>query len=184
MTWEMINGYRNPYRINDDGEVQRMTTKGEWVAMKARLSHERAHVTLLTKDGGHRKVPVVRLMDDAFLGGRAKREGLFITHKNGAKMDCAFANLELVTPGESGKRHGGISNRRAVVRYDNNGRTKQLSIWSLRTATFLNKRSLRQCVHMQKRLREKRFRMRFRNVLLIRPKRGQSAFMKADIRSQ
>lgn len=124
MGWKMIDGYRNPYRINDDGEVQRMTPKGEWVEIKAILSHERAHVTLRTKDGGHRKVPVVRLMDDAFLGGRAKREGLFITHKNGAKMDCALANLELVTPGENGKRHGGISNRRAVVRYDTNGRTK------------------------------------------------------------
>lgn len=124
MDWKMIDGYRNPYRINDEGEVQRMTPKGEWVEIKAILSHERAHVTLRTKDGGHRKVPVVRLMDDAFLGGRAKREGLFITHKNGAKMDCALANLELVTPGESGKRHGGISNRRAVVRYDTNGRTK------------------------------------------------------------
>lgn len=45
-------------------------------------------------------------------------------HKNGAKMDCALANLELVTPGESGKRHGGISNRRAVVRYDTHGRAK------------------------------------------------------------
>lgn len=123
MAWKMIDGYRNPYRINDEGEVQRMTPKGEWVEIKAQLSHQRAHVTLRTKDGGHRKVPVVRLMDDAFFEGRAKRDGLFITHKNRAKMDCALANLELVTPSESGKRHGGISNRVAVVRHDMRGHT-------------------------------------------------------------
>lgn len=50
--------------------------------------------------------------------------------------------------------------------------------------TFLSKKLLRQCVHMQKRLREKRSKVKFRNALLTQLKCEQSAFLKADILSQ
>lgn len=121
MTWKQIEGYRSPYRISDRGEVQRQKKDGSWVRMCVYLSRSRAHVDLRRADGTRQKVAVVRLMDTYFLGGRAKREGLRILHRNGAKLDCAVENLVLTTQSEIGKRWGGTGRRKPVVRRDRNG---------------------------------------------------------------
>lgn len=121
MIWKMIEGYRCPYRISDQGEVQRQTEDGSWVRVSAHLSRNRAYLTLRKADGIPQKVAVVRLMDDYFFGGKAKRDNMHIMHKNGAKMDCAVENLVITTQKEIGKHWGGIGRRKAVVRRDRNG---------------------------------------------------------------
>lgn len=107
MTWKMIEGYRCPYRISDQGEVQRQTKDGRWVRVSAHLSRNRAYLTLRKADGIPQKVAVVRLMDTYFFGGRAKRDNMHLMHKNGAKMDCAVENLVITTKKEIGKHWGG-----------------------------------------------------------------------------
>ena len=78
MTWKMIEGYRCPYRISDQGEVQRQTKDGRWVRVSAHLSRNRAYLTLRKADGIPQKVAVVRLMDTYFFGGRAKRDNMHL----------------------------------------------------------------------------------------------------------
>ena len=100
MTWRQINGYQYPYRINEEAQVQKWDGK-QWIDIRARISGNRAVVYLRTVEGKQYKAALVRLMDDAFWEGRAKRDGLHITHRNGVKLDCELRNLVAVKPGQA-----------------------------------------------------------------------------------
>ena len=82
MTWRKIDGYQYPYRINEEAQVQKWDGK-QWIDIRARISGNRAVVYLRTVEGKQYKAALVRLMDDAFWEGRAKRDGLHITHRRG-----------------------------------------------------------------------------------------------------
>lgn len=121
--WRRIEGYKHPYRINEQGEVQRLDTKNGWVPVTAQMTWGRAYVHMIRADGVRVKIAVVRLMDDAFFAGRAKRDGLCIVHRNGCKADCSLENLVVMTQSEVGRLHGWRGGSRAVIRYDRNGET-------------------------------------------------------------
>ena len=106
MTWRQINGYQYPYRINEEAQVQKWDGK-QWIDIRARISGNRAVVYLRTVEGKQYKAALVRLMDDAFWEGRAKRDGLHITHRNGVKLDCELRNLVAVKPGQAGRKYHG-----------------------------------------------------------------------------
>lgn len=91
--WVDIPGYKFRYRINEDGIVQKLDGD-EWVTLAYNVN-TRAEVTLRTLDNKRRKVPVVRLMAQAFLGGY--RSGMTIIHKNRVKTDNTLHNLKVVT---------------------------------------------------------------------------------------
>ena len=107
MTWRQINGYQYPYRINEEAQVQKWDGK-QWIDIRARISGNRAVVYLRTVEGKQYKAALVRLMDDAFWEGRAKRDGLHITHRNGVKLDCELRNLVAVKPGQAGRKYHGV----------------------------------------------------------------------------
>ena len=119
MIWKNVEGYKVPYRVSDEGVVERWSARSrKWYVMRQRLRGGRAIVTLRGADDRQKAVAVVRLMDDAFFGGYAKKHDLVILHKNGAKLDCAVENLLFCTRQEMGKRTGGIGRRKAVMRRD------------------------------------------------------------------
>ena len=122
MIWKNVEGYKVPYRVSDEGVVERWSERSQsWCVMRQRLRGGRAIVTLRGADDRQKAVAVVRLMDEAFFDGYAKKNDLVILHKNGAKLDCAVENLLFCTRQEMGQRTGGIGRRRAVVRHDRKG---------------------------------------------------------------
>lgn len=115
MIWKDIEGYKFPYRICDQGIVQKFDNKKGWVNLIGVLTWKRLYVRFRKKDGKIKKVAVVNLMDKYFFDGYARKNGLNIFHKNGSKTDCASENLEFLTQSEIGKRCGTKGSRKTVI---------------------------------------------------------------------
>ena len=95
--WVDIPGYKFHYRINDDGIVQKLDGD-EWKTLAYNIN-TRAEVTFRTVDGKRKKIPVVRLMAIAFMGGY--KRGMAVIHKNRVKTDNALHNLKIVTKSQA-----------------------------------------------------------------------------------
>ncbi|MGN9098495.1 hypothetical protein [Flintibacter porci] len=80
-------------------------------------------VKMRTADNRKVEVPLVRLMADAFMGGR--RPGFGIVHKNGAKLDCSLRNLKFLSPEECG-RLSCRARRRPVEKVDMEGNVVEI----------------------------------------------------------
>lgn len=70
--WRRIEGYKHPYRINEQGEVQWFRW-GRWMPMKIYLEN-RAEVRLCGLDGKQKQVGVFRLLDECFCGGLCQKK--------------------------------------------------------------------------------------------------------------
>ena len=118
MAWKMIEGFKYPYRISEEGQLQRWD-KDHWRDIRAHItSHRKVEVKMMCADGKRRGFSLVRLMADAWLGGR--RDGMCLVHKNGCKLDCGVRNLEWRT--FSGAAQLSKDNRRRpVVKIDKSG---------------------------------------------------------------
>lgn len=119
--WVDIPGWKYRYRINDCGVVQRKLPSGKWYTYKPGLYNARATIQFHTKEGKRMNVAVVNLMADAFMGGR--RPGMYITHKNGLRMDNNLQNLQFIPARKSGTLYGGQSRRKPVKKIDRYGKT-------------------------------------------------------------
>lgn len=117
--WRRIEGYKHPYRINEQGEVQRFRW-GRWMPMKIHLEN-RAEVRLRGLDGKQKQVGVFRLLDECFCGGYARKNGLCVGPKNGVKMDCTLENMAYRRRSEIGRKSMERTMRKPVIRYDRNG---------------------------------------------------------------
>ncbi len=116
MAWKLIEGYKYPYRISDEGMVE--VYKGKWLPVKPRISWNRAHVRLRTKDGKQTKVPVVRLMAEKFMGGI--KPGHCVRHKDRARLGNALHNLEQVPLNKCGEL-GNQASRKPIIKIDRDG---------------------------------------------------------------
>lgn len=124
MIWKTINGYRYPYRINEEGVVQRQRFDGSWRTLTPYGQGGR-YAVKMTK--GHKKYEVrflVDLMLEAFGDGK-RPPGKVLTHRNGMRSDCAWCNLMWTTQREIGKRYGG-GGRRSVEKIDRAGNVVDL----------------------------------------------------------
>lgn len=92
MRYAMIEGYKFPYRIGENGVVESYRT-GEWVPVAVTAIGRRTAVVRLQGLEKRVSVSVARLMANAFMGGVPKGYGVF--HKNRAKLDNELENLEL-----------------------------------------------------------------------------------------
>lgn len=90
--WKEISGYKYPYRINEDAQVQKLY-RSEWMTMTPMYTN-RMLIRMLTKEGKHKYVPLPWLMADAFMGGR--KEGYAIAYRNKSRRDCSLGNLFFV----------------------------------------------------------------------------------------
>ena len=120
--WVDIPGYKFCYRINEDGVVQKLNGD-KWVNLTPMLSSTRAEVNIRTKDGARHKVPIVRLMANAFFGGQP--HGKAIVHKNGSKLDNSLWNLKVVSRGEAARLSNGPK-RRSIEKVDKDGNVIEL----------------------------------------------------------
>lgn len=94
--WKMIEGYKYPYRINEDAVVEELQDNGEWQTVRPFTKQDgrrapRLCVTMVNKANRPALVPVKRLMVNAFLGG--SHEGVSYGYKNGFHGDCSLRNL-------------------------------------------------------------------------------------------
>lgn len=138
--WVDILGYKFPYRINEDGIVQKFDGKN-WITLKPILSGNRAEVSMRKNDGTRCKVPVVRLMANAFLGGQ--KPGFSIIHKNKSKLDNSIWNLKFVKKGDAA-RLSGSPKRRSVEKIDREGNVVDLyrSQAAAAKANYISKNSV------------------------------------------
>lgn len=119
MVWKAIKGYKYPYRISDQGEVQWFRW-GRWMPLKITLDN-RANVRLRGLDGIQKKVGIFRLLDECFCDGYARKNGFCIGPKNGVQTECTLENMEYKTQSEIGKRSLSRTMRKTVIRYDRDG---------------------------------------------------------------
>lgn len=118
--WVAIEGYKYPYRINEEARVQKYD-KGKWIDLSTHIHKGSLRVMVWMRDKDNKPCyeSLPGLMADAFMGGR--RKGYNIIHKNGVKQDCYLNNLEFIKNEDSGKKFGGLARRMPVLKVDRNG---------------------------------------------------------------
>ena len=121
--WKPIEGYRYPYRINEEGTVQRRLPNGEWKTLKHVIhrSHSGtsyAVISMAVWPHGHRAVTLAALMEGRFLPVRKPGERYW--HKSGSALDWSAKNIEVVTQAEFARRQRGPG-RVPVVKVDRAG---------------------------------------------------------------
>lgn len=119
MEWKSIDGYLYPYRVNDQGVVQKREESGKWVTLTPKTNEGgTARVRLRKKDNSPRDIYLARLVWLMFKGPIPP--GKVVGIRNGLKMDCAIENLFLTTRKERGHttRSG---NCRPVMKIDRAG---------------------------------------------------------------
>ena len=120
MRYAMIEGYKFPYRIGENGVVESCRT-GRWVPLAVTVGgHRSARVRLWGLDGKRKFVSVAKLMADAFMGGVPEGYGVF--HKNRAKLDNELENLEL----RPLKSCGGVTSNKPVLKIDRRGNVVEI----------------------------------------------------------
>ncbi len=146
--WKQIDGYFWPYRINEEGDVQRLTDSGKWTAIQSFLSRSnkshpygRLVVNMKKPDGRFQNIFVKTLMVDAFMGG--KKPGVCYVLKNGVQSDCSLNNIAIATPTQIGKKHGGAL-RRSVEKVDRDGNVVELypSIAEASRKNYISRKSI------------------------------------------
>ena len=116
--WKQIDGFRWPYRVSDQGEVQKYF-RGKWRTVKAYpYNGDQWRVQMWLPDGTWKRVLVSKLVADAFLGGTPP--GMVRVHKNGAKQDNAVENIVFMTPQKAATTHR-PGNSRPVLKVDRKG---------------------------------------------------------------
>ena len=119
--YKSIPNMRFEYRVGDMGDVQRKMPDGTWHTIKPFMSRrsKRMYITLWFSEDVRKPIPLVRIMDDLFFDGYAKKNSMNITHKNGIKTDCSIYNLMFVPRKEFGKNNQNSVKR--VVKVDRDG---------------------------------------------------------------
>lgn len=119
MIWKVIEGYRYPYRINDQGEVQKLQGNGEWKTLKPYLYTGTARVQLLRQDGTKERPSISSLVADHFMGGTPP--GMCRVHRNGMKTDNAVENI-IFLPRKKACCYARPGNSRSILKVDKRGR--------------------------------------------------------------
>lgn len=118
MKWKAIEGYRFPYRISDQGIVQKQLPSGEWFTLKGYPYSGQWRVHLWIDKDKWRRVQISKLVADAFMGGTPA--GMLRVHKNGMLTDNAVENIIFMTREQAATRHR-PGNSRPVVKIDEDG---------------------------------------------------------------
>lgn len=123
MGWKLIEGYRYPYRINDQGLVQKLQDSGKWKTIKPWSYRGQMKVHFRRQDGGVDRRSVSGLVADYFLGGTPP--GTCRVHRNGLKSDNGVQNIKFMTRAEAAARHR-PANSRPVAKINREGKVVAL----------------------------------------------------------
>ena len=148
--WRDIPGYDGMYQVNYFGEVRSWLWRGNIRARKPRLltaftvkgpSKRKTFVKLRSPDGTSKRVPVVQIMADVWLGGTP--EGMDRIHIDGACGNNCANNIKFVPHREAAKLSGGI-NRRPVAKVNRDGEAVAFypSVKAAAKANFISARSI------------------------------------------
>jgi hypothetical protein len=119
MRWKLIPGeWRWPYRVNDQGVVQRQHPDGAWKTLKPYPYQNQYRVEMHQPDNTIKRVQVAKLVVDAFMGGTPP--GMVRFHKNGLKQDNAVENIIFLTQSKAAKMQR-PGNSRPVLKLDRAG---------------------------------------------------------------
>lgn len=119
MRWKLIPGdWRWPYRVSDQGDVQKQLPSGEWKTLKAYPYSGQWRIQMWRSDGTWRRIQVSKLVADAFMGGTPL--GMMRVHRNGMLHDNAVENIVFMTPAQAAKMHR-PGNSRTVLKIDREG---------------------------------------------------------------
>lgn len=131
--WKPIPGYDGIYEASRAGEVRSWRKKGNpspttpphprlLVPFRRRKDGRLRpvrFVKLTDENGVGRDVTVLSIMVRTWLGGTPP--GMVAYHKNGDLSDNSLTNIGFISPEQLGKRTGGSSRRRAVIKYAKDG---------------------------------------------------------------
>lgn len=118
MRYKNIEGYKYPYRVSDEGDVERQWSNGEWKKLKPHRYRRIWRVELKLPEGGQKRVAISKLVVDAFMGGTPP--GMIRVHKNGMGQDNAVENIIFLTRTQSAKRRRS-GNSIPVMKIDRRG---------------------------------------------------------------
>lgn len=119
MAWKLIEGnWRWPYRVSDQGEVQKQLSSGKWRSLKPYPYSGQLRIQLWVDEKNWKRVQVSKLVADHFMGGTPP--GMVRAHKNGSMIDNAVENIIFVTKAKAAtmRRPG---NSRPVLKVDRAG---------------------------------------------------------------
>lgn len=119
MAWKVITGLRWPYRVSDQGEVQRQLASGAWKTIKPYPYSGQFRVQMWLDKERWKRVQVSKLVADAFLGGTPP--GMLRVHRNGVKADNAAENIIFMSRAKAATTHR-PGNSRPVAKLDRYGR--------------------------------------------------------------
>lgn len=119
MEYRNIEGYKHPYRISEEGTVEKKLKTGRWVVIQPNVCRNVLRTKLIRPDGSRHNVMIKSLMRDHFMGG--KRPGMCVICRNKMQTDCALENLMFV-PRYSRFTSGANANRKPVVKIDEHGK--------------------------------------------------------------
>lgn len=145
MAWKELSGYRYPYRISEEGEVQCKRT-GEWlpvhvVAMQTDGKWRKPAVQMAVYPKGHKLISISKLMEGVWLPVRKK--GQVYVRKNSSTLECSVYNTRLGNYSDMGKKGGG-SNRKTVFKVDKYGNVLEVyrSCTEAAKKNFMDKKSV------------------------------------------
>lgn len=120
MTWKIVEGtWRWPYRVSDQGEVQKQLPSGKWKTLKAYPYSGQWRLQMWVDEKNWKRVQVSKLVVDAFMGGTPP--GMLRVHRNGMKHDNAVENIVFMSRAKAAKQHR-PGNSRPVLKVDKRGR--------------------------------------------------------------
>lgn len=145
--WKYITGYKFPYRVNQDGCVQKFQNN-KWVSLSHIYTSGRMIVKLVKEDGTRVGYGVLRLLDKCFNDDYAKKHGLCVCPKNGVKSECTLSNITYKLPSEVSVASMLRHRRRPVIRYDRFGNSEVYkSVTEAAKKNWLSKSSLDQRIY-------------------------------------
>ena len=91
--WKIIEGtWKWPYRISDQGDVQRQLPSGRWRDLKPYMYSGQLRIQMWVDDTKWKRVQISKLVADAFMGGTPP--GMLRVHKNRMRHDNAKSSVE------------------------------------------------------------------------------------------